>query len=389
MKKALRVSVLYSFMLLLLFIPTQGYGEVYGVTCFDGSHHEPGFDCRTLLQGGSGTGSSGNSNRGPAYNPQHQYRYQEEIERQHQLRRQLQEAEKEARRREEEAKEKFLKEKNDALNSLKGVHSGTLQIKGSSINKTLNSEGTPDVSLKTSRRDSRRITTAWKQLHCGASISGYAMEKANPKNGEAIDIDEVRYLTDQADKAFSGAKLGVECPQTPAPPEPYGKVSIGSDSDLVKFYRKLLIKTEQEASRVWQAEREIWQAKVKKQAAAKSLRKAELEVDKLEKEIKELEEPLQTSTPTEAEREKREAKQPHAQEKDTKAQERLDKKKRALAEAIAALKQAKQAMSDLDQTIESEEKQKNEAQAKLGQHEEMFNKVHREPNTASEFLGEL
>lgn len=156
MNNTIKLSVLYSFILLILFIPSQLYGEVYGVTCFDGSHHKPGFDCRDLLQGDSTTGSGGHNNAGPTYDPQQQNRYQQEIERQHRLRRQLQEAEEEARRREKEAQGKFLREKNKALNSIKGVSSGTLRIKGSNINKTLYSRGTPDVSLKTSGRDSRR-----------------------------------------------------------------------------------------------------------------------------------------------------------------------------------------------------------------------------------------
>jgi hypothetical protein len=389
MNKTIKLSVFYSLMLLILFIPSQLYGEVYGVTCFDGSHHPPGFDCRDLLQGGSTSGSGANSNDERTYDRQQQDRYQQEIERQHRLRRQLQEAEEEASRREEEAKEKFLREKNEALNSIKGVSSGILQIKGSNINKTLDYRGAPDISLKTSGRDSRRIPTAWKQLHCGSSISGYAMEKANPKNGEGIDIDEVRYLTGQADKALSGAKLGVECPQTPVPPEPYGKVKVGSDSDLVKFYRKLLIETERGASKVWQAEREIWKSRLKKRTAVNGLQKAELEVARLEKKITELEEPLPTATPTQDKLDKKEAKKPHDQKRATKAREIFENKKRALAKAMAALKKAKQAMSNLDKTIESAEKQKNEAQAKLGQHEEMFNRVKAEPALAQSYIGKM
>lgn len=56
---------------------------------------------------------------------------------------------------------------------------------------------------------------------------------------------------------------------------------------------------------------------------------------------------------------------------------------------MAALKKAKQAMSNLDKTIESVEKQKTEAQAQLGRHEEMFNRVKAEPALVRSYMSKM
>lgn len=378
--------LLIFFLLLLFFSPPNSYGAVYGVTCFDGSNHPPGFDCSSLIRGGSSGSSGGSTYQEPSYDWREQERLRKEIERQNQLRRQLQEAEKEAIQREKIAKEKFNIEKNKAVNSLKGTSSGTLQIKGSDLRTTFGIKTSPDVELKTPGGETRRITSAWKQLHCGAYISGFVIKKVTPKNNEGIDIEEVRYLTDQANKALSGSHTGVQCPTAPVPPKPYGKVALGSDSKLVRFYKKLLLKTEIEAQKVWKFEKEIWKIKANNKKVYREEAEKKQEVTKLKEEIKELEK----TTPTRAlKRIEKDVKEPEPKKKDTEAEEALEKKKRALKAALAALEKAKQAMAGVDKHISEAEKQRSNAKKKLSGYEEMFNKVKKEPALAKGYLGKM
>lgn len=130
-----RAFIIFPFLILLN--PLKSHGEVYGVTCFDGSNHPPGFDCRSLIKSDVQSGSSRsegssslNNNWQYQQDLQRQERARNEVERQNELRR-LQEAEEAARRREQARRKQFEEDKKSALSLLK-LGAGELGLKGMS-----------------------------------------------------------------------------------------------------------------------------------------------------------------------------------------------------------------------------------------------------------------
>jgi len=305
---------------------------------------------------------------------------QERKEAEERKQRQLQEAAEEQNRREQEAARKFSEDKEQTLKNLKGG-SDTLTIKGGT--DVFELKGNPDVEMKLPGAERPAVTSAWKQLHCSAYISGFAFKAAvGVANNKGTDIrdpdwDEIHYLAGEANKALSGEPMGVQCPEAPQPPKPYSQVKLGPDSTVVKFYRILLRATQQQSARADKAEKKIRDATAKKQAARVEVEKKEKEVVKLQEEIKkEDKEPLAPNTENEM------------KEKD--AQVKNEEKRRALADALAALSASKQAKEKVDklsdEAITSATKEKTEAQALLGQFEKLFNQVQADPSKASEYL---
>ena len=147
MNETLKLSVYYSFILLILFIPSRLHGEVYGVTCSDGSHHDPGFDCEAYIKSKFGGGSNSRPDSGRVYqrpdNRQQQWEKEQELEWQRQRQQQLREEE--ARNKgEEERRRQFEQDKQDALKMLKSgarelglkdASGGGLKLKGKRANE--------------------------------------------------------------------------------------------------------------------------------------------------------------------------------------------------------------------------------------------------------------
>jgi hypothetical protein len=145
MSKTIKLSLLYSFTLLILFIPSQLYGEVYGVTCSDGSHHPPGFDCEAYIRAKIRRESNSVNDSERIYqrpdNREKQWEKEQELEwqRQQQLR------DEEARnKREEESQRQFEQDKQKALKMLKSearklglkdASGGGLKLKGERANE--------------------------------------------------------------------------------------------------------------------------------------------------------------------------------------------------------------------------------------------------------------
>lgn len=98
---------------------TYGQGQVYGVTCFDGSNHPPGFDCRTLVKervpDNAGTTAPAND-RQSEQRRQEQERLRQERERKQ---RELNEAEEIARKQEAARRKQFEEGKQNALKLFK------------------------------------------------------------------------------------------------------------------------------------------------------------------------------------------------------------------------------------------------------------------------------
>ena len=124
--------ILSACVYVFLFIPSQLYAEVYGVTCSDGTHHPPGFDCETHIKAKThkSTGTDSRRDYQKPDNRRQQWEKEQELERQRLRKQQL--LEEEARKqREEERKRQFERDKQKALKMLKSG-TGKLGIKGAS-----------------------------------------------------------------------------------------------------------------------------------------------------------------------------------------------------------------------------------------------------------------
>jgi hypothetical protein len=283
--------------------------------------------------------------------------------------------EEEEKRLQEEARKKFEEDKKSTLESLKGFDSGSLTIKsGTDI---FGIKGNPEVTLKKPESESMPVTGAWRQLHCAGYISGFALKAAYPKDRREVDIEEVHYLAEQALNALSGAPVGVECPQAPPPPKPYGQKKLIPTSPEVKFYQTLLRATEKQGERVAKAEKQIIQAKAKKQELQGEIKEKKEKVARLQEEIKTFE---ITKKPTEP-----------VQDKKTD-----EEKKSAREAALAALRAAEAALEGVKKTeteankqLNTAEKEKADANARLGEYEKMFNEVRADPGKASEWLSKI
>lgn len=131
--------------LFILTIPSQLYGEVYGVTCSDGTHHGPGFDCEAYIRGKIRGESNSRTDSERIYqrpdNRQQQWEKDQELEWQRQRQQQL--LEEEARKkREEERQKQFEQDKQNALKMLKSG-TGKLGVKGASGDSPLLKTSTP------------------------------------------------------------------------------------------------------------------------------------------------------------------------------------------------------------------------------------------------------
>ena len=133
----IRMNALYLLLPCAIFVlivtPSSSCGEVYGVTCFDGSHHPPGFDCSSLIPKDKATDDPVSLPSTGRQNPNQLRikRRQEEklrIQKDKARRRELRELEEEQARLREEAlkrealqKMQFEKDKQNALKLLKST----------------------------------------------------------------------------------------------------------------------------------------------------------------------------------------------------------------------------------------------------------------------------
>lgn len=100
---------------------------------------------------------------------------------------------------------------------LKGVDSSAFGLKGVSPDEAA---GNPDFGIKTRSpdADNRDVSTAWKQLHCSAELANYAVEdvhKIATGEADARELDEVKYMANEAMEALHGNPIGVQCSSAP------------------------------------------------------------------------------------------------------------------------------------------------------------------------------
>lgn len=143
------------------------------------------------------------------------------------------------RKKEEEADAKFIRDRDAAANTLKGSTGTTnpdhFGLKGSSDFGLRDAVAEPGLKGSTrSKPDPSKQAAAWRQLHCAASIFGYALSALQTKG----DYDEYGTLSVEAMKALEGKRLTVECKSAPSVP------SVGGtevDVDKLKAAEKTLI----------------------------------------------------------------------------------------------------------------------------------------------------
>lgn len=185
------------------------------------------------------SGSSSDRNTGGYQYQPPPYDYEAERRDRERQESERQRAEENRRKAEAERQRKFLQERDAAVRSLKGGSSAPFGIKG-------NPDG--DLKLKDigSSQTTRNIPTAWKQLHCAASLSIDAIQAAKR---DIPDIEEVRLLGQEAIKALNGEPIGVVCTEAPEPPAAYGKSRL-EKSAMLKFYADLVRDVENQAVQI-------------------------------------------------------------------------------------------------------------------------------------------
>lgn len=139
----------------------------------------------------------------------------------------------------EEKDAKFIRDRDEAANTLKGSTGTTnpndFGLKGSGNYGLRDAVAEPGLKgSTTSSPDPSKQAAAWRQLHCAASIFSYALSALQTKG----DYDEYGTLSVEAMKALEGKRLSVECKSAPSVP------SVGGtevDVDKLRLAEKDLI----------------------------------------------------------------------------------------------------------------------------------------------------
>ncbi|MFT7637087.1 MAG: hypothetical protein ACI9Y8_000859 [Candidatus Omnitrophota bacterium] len=283
---------------------------------------------------------------------------------------------------EEQTQRIFEENKSQALGHLKGIAGESLSFKtgvGSQFKLKSNwkeesvfkLKSLPTASAKNSTQISEKV---WKQLGCGASISASAMKAAMPEDGSPIDIEEVKFLGEQAIKSLVGEALRVQCPETKSPSKPYGQIELSDSAPLVLFYKALHKSTQEQVQNIEHANLEL-------NKYAKVKRTNHIEVDVLEKKIKQIKN----------QKDVRPNRGLGANDlKSVTSKKTIDSNEpTALALAIAALEKAQKAEAEAANKIESIMRKRAQALKKLTNNKQLFYKIEAAPNEAKELLNEF
>lgn len=143
---------------------------------------------------------------------------EEQRKRAAELEQQRREAEDKRIKEEQERKEKFIRDRNKVkLRGSSGMSITPNTSDGSGLKGSSSSETGLRGAKPASNRDQGKQATAWKQLHCASSVTGFALRAL-----QGGDLEEFGDLSVQALKALDGGRMDVECPATPAMPTPKG-----------------------------------------------------------------------------------------------------------------------------------------------------------------------
>jgi hypothetical protein len=229
---------------------------------------------------------------------------------------------------------------------LKGVQEGPLGMKGRG--------NQIDLGIKDNKpaNEIRNVSTAWRQLYCGAFISSRAVRAAL-----LSDYAEATYLNEQTGQALSGGSLGVSCPEDVPPlPLPRGAQPSAEAPQVVQLYSLMITSTTKQIARLTEIRHRYPDLPKAKREAHKEVeaKKAELHDIKLT--------PINVTKP-----------------------EEVRQRRDLIAEAMAALQKAQQADTAADQAI----REQSEATKTLVRNSEMFTRVGANPDLAPELLGQL
>jgi hypothetical protein len=120
--------------------------------------------------------------------------------------------------------EQWDKDHAAAIASLKGTFTGNQGLKGGHNTAFFGLKGTSSedaakvIKTEVPDRSARDVSTAWQQVHCAAELTDYAIQKARKlasDNPDSRDLDEVRYLAQEAGNALHGNAIGVQCSSAP------------------------------------------------------------------------------------------------------------------------------------------------------------------------------
>lgn len=231
-------------------------------------------------------------------------------------------------------KKEFEEKKREAINSVKGITrteptynlKGVDTIKDNSVGafglKGVGNTGIKDIGPE---KNTREVSTAWKQVHCATEISGFAFSAAAKG-----DVNEAQYLASEAISALSGHSMGVTCSEAPPMPKLSNRRP-QVPAQLVPQYQAALNTTVEQAKKIRAA-----------QAALDELKREEAEARAKKPQV-----PSATRPPVKTQDEQvakaiaeQKAFQAQEQKKIDEIIKQQREKQRALEEAMAALRRA-------------------------------------------------
>lgn len=321
----------------------------------------------------------------PDYEAERQRPAEIERQRQRELEQQRLREQEEARRRREE---EFIRQRDEAVRSLRGVTPTDPGLRGVETIQDRTSplfglKGVGDTGIRDIKpdRSPRDVSTAWRQLHCAAEITGYALASAKPRDGRVVDLNEVRYLADEAIRALNGERLGVQCSSN-VPPSPREQLDVGR---LVPFYQTLLGATVREAEKLKDADQRLPEVRRKEEETRQRVEALRTQSGK----------PPESRKPSEQDKPSRTKDDPIAkayeqqkafQEQERKRIEEVYKKQKeiqsAMEEAMAALREAQRALNEVNA-------KKYQAEVQIQRYQNIHNRVLSNPDQADTLLRQI
>lgn len=205
--------------------------------CADGSSHPMNFNCQAYLcsngwaqahWGPSACGSSGNVSTGPSAAELEAEREAREAEQRRiaeEEQRKVAEQQRLDAERKQREHDEWVRSRDDAYSSLKGVSVDDMDLKG--VGGQTNFFGlkgfSPDEASATIKTDApdaapHSVTGAWQQLHCAAELASDVvadMKKIETGVAAVRELDEIKFVAGQASTSLSGGQITVECSAAP------------------------------------------------------------------------------------------------------------------------------------------------------------------------------
>ena len=210
--------------------------------------------------------------------PEQLQKQRRQAERQRQL--EAAEAEERQRKLDEETKRlEFERRKQEAVGELKGASGNKITLKSGTT--FFGIKGNPDTNLQLKEVGPAEpaMPTAWKQLNAAAYLAGVAISGLEK---DPIDIEDVRFICDQAGKALGGERLSVQVPEA----APMPRLSENPPPAAAKFYETVVKVIGRQAARIEKDAGRIRQAEEKKKAAESEILERKNEVSRLKADAK-------------------------------------------------------------------------------------------------------